>query len=227
MRGYIHDNNAKKVLELAYGLGANSAFLPSRNPHIMFDGVDLSLKPLKRYTKMPNLHFQLGDYHDLSTFEDNAYDIAFVIEALCHSTDKLRVLREVKKKLKRNGLFIIVNGYYRDRTTPLSQSEEITLRLIEKSLSVDNHESIKDVERYFREEYTIAEANDFSQCVLPSMIRLESWGLRYFDHPTFAKIVYKILPFDVIKNIIAVSLLPTSIKRQIFCYYIHVLKNDK
>jgi len=102
---YFHDINAKKVLELAYGLGANSAFLAKRNPEITFEGVDLSNKPLRRYTKIPNLHLQLGDYHDLSAFEDNAYDIAFVIEALCYSTNKLQVLREVKKKLRRGGTF--------------------------------------------------------------------------------------------------------------------------
>lgn len=51
---YLHDINAKNVQELAYG-GANSAFLARRNPLVTFEGIDLSLKPLKRYTKIPNL----------------------------------------------------------------------------------------------------------------------------------------------------------------------------
>jgi ubiquinone/menaquinone biosynthesis C-methylase UbiE len=225
---HIGDSNAKNVLELAYGLGANSAFLASRNPDVTFDGVDLSLTPLKRYAKMPNVNFQLGDYHDLSTLEDDTYDIVFVIEALCHSTNKLQVLREVKKKLKRDGLFIVIDGYRSDRATPLSQSEDIMMRLIEKSLSVDKIECIKDVEGYMREEYSIAEAQDVTQCVLPSMNRLGSLSITrfYFAHPHGARLVNKILPFDDVKNLMAVSLLPISIRRQLFCYYIHVLKND-
>jgi len=224
---YIHDIDARKVLELAYGLGANSAFLASRNPGVIFDGVDLALKPLKRYTKMPNVRFQRGDYHDLSPLEDNAYDIAFVIEALCHSTDKLQVLCEVKKKLKRDGLFIVIDGYQRDCATPLGRSEEILVKLIEKGVSVDKFECVKDVESYMREEYSIAEANDFTQYILPSVIRSESMARRYFAYPIIARAINKILPFDVVKTFISGLLLATSIRRQIAGYYIHVLENDK
>ena len=225
VEGYIHDRNAKNVLELAYGMGANSAFLARRNPGVTFDAIDLSLKPLKRFTKIPNLRFQFGDYHDLSNIEDNAYDVVFVVEALCYSTNKLQVLREVKKKLKMDGLFVIIDVYQRDRVTPLSQSEDIMLKLIAKGVSVDKIECIKDVERYMQGEYSIIVAKDYSQYVLPSMIKLESFVSFYFDHPAFAKAVNKFVPFDIVKNAISVYLLPTSMSRQIGCYYIHVLKN--
>ena len=222
---YIHDNNAKKVLELGYGLGANIAFLASRNPLITFEGIDISNKPLKRFTKMPNVRFQFGDYHDLSAFEDNAYDIVFVIEALCHSTNKPQVLREAKKKLKRGGLFIIIDGYRRDRDTPLSPSEDIMVKLIERGFSVNRFECIRDVEGYMREEFSIAEAKDVSLCVLPCMAK-GKWARHYFSLPTFARALNKLLPFDVVKNTLVGLLLPISLRRQIACYYIHVLKND-
>ncbi len=224
---YIHDIDAENVLELAYGLGANMGFLARRNPHVMFDGIDLSLKPLKRYTKMPNVHFQLGDYHDLSALEDNAYDIVFVIEALCYSTHKLQVLREVKKKLKREGIFIIIDGYQRDRAAQLSPSEKVMKKLVEKGFSVDRFECIKDVEGYMREEYSIVEVNDFTQHILPTAISHERKGSYYFAHPMFARAVNKFLPFDAVKTLIELHLAPISIRRQIACYYVHVLKNDK
>jgi ubiquinone/menaquinone biosynthesis C-methylase UbiE len=224
---YIHDSNAKNVLELAYGLGANSAYLASRNPLIMFEGIDLSLKPLKRFTKIPNLRFQFGDYHDLSKFDDNAYDIVFVIESLCHSTNKSKVLHEVRKKLKRDGLFIVIDGYRRDRISPLSQSEDTMWKLIEKGWSVDKFECVKDVVGYMQEEYSIGEARDVSKCVLPSVARFESMVCYYFGHPAFGRVINKLLTFDIVKNAIVLLLLPTSIRRQIGCYYIHVLKNDK
>ena len=225
---YIHNSHAKHVLELGYGLGANCAFLVRRNPKVTFDGIDLSLKPLKRYTKMPNLHFQFGDYHDLSKFKDKSYDIIFAIESLCISTNKVQVLREVKKKLKKDGIFIVIDAYRRNRAIPLSQSEETLWKLIEKSTAIKKFECVEDVEGYMREEFSIAVAQDLSLFVLPSLERQEPRARYYFAHPTFAKAVNKLLSVDVVKNAIQVFLLPTSVKRQIGCYYIHVLqKNDK
>jgi SAM-dependent methyltransferase len=224
---YIRDTGAKNVLELACGMGGNMAVLAPRNPHVMFDGVDLALKPFKRYAKIPNTHYQQGDYHDLSALENDTYDIVFIIEALCYSTNKLQVLREVKKKLKRDGLFIIIDAYRRDRATPLSPSEKTMQKLIEMSWSLDKFEYVKDVEGYMREEYSIAVAEDFSQCVLPSATKIARKFRYYFAHPMFARVVNKLLPFDVAKGFIAAYLYPTSSRRQIECYYIHVLKNDK
>ena len=107
---YIHETDAKSVLELGYGLGSNCAFLARRNPSVKFEAIDMSNKPLRSFSKIPNLRFHCGDYHDLSRFEDATYDIAFIIEAFCYPKNKLRVLREVKKKLKPNGLLIIFDA---------------------------------------------------------------------------------------------------------------------
>ena len=224
---YIRHSDAKNVLELAYGMGTNIAFLARRNPNITFDGIDLALKPLKRYEKIPNAHFQQGDFHDLSALEDDTYDIAFIVEALCYSTNKLQVLREVKKKLKKDGLFIVIDGYQKDRAAPPSPSESLMLKLIEMSWLLDKFECVKDVERYMREEYSIAEANDFSQCVIPSADRMSRKVRYYFAHPMFTRVVNTLLPSDVAKSLIAAYLTPISLRRQIACYYIHVLKNNK
>ena len=224
---YIHDRDSKRVLELGCGLGANISFLARRNPCVMFDGVDLSLKPLKRFTKIPNALFQLGDYHDLNALEDNVYDIIFVIEALCYSTNKLQVLCEVKKKLKRNGLLIIIDVYQRDRGVPLSLSEKTMLKLIEMSWSLDKFECVKDVESYMQEAYSIALAKDFTRYILPSATRVARYNRYYFTHPVYARAINKLLSSDVAKSFIESYLVPISLRRQIACYYIHVLKNDK
>lgn len=188
--------------------------------------MDLSLKPLKRFTKIPNLRFQSGDYHDLSVFKDDSYDVVFVIEALCCSTNKLHVFREVKKKMKAGGLFIVIDAYRRDCTHSLSQSEDVMAQLIEKGFSVDKFECVEDVESYMREVYSITASKDVTQYVLPCMAK-GKWARHYFTHPTFARTVNKLLSFDIVKNTIVALLIEISIKRQVACYYIHVLKNDK
>jgi SAM-dependent methyltransferase len=223
---YIRQRDAKRVLELGSGLGPNIAFLASRNPHVAFEGVDLSNKPLHRHTTLPNVRFCFGDYHDLSQFEDNAYDVIFVIEALCYSTEKLRVLREVRKKLRDDGLFIVIDGYQRDRAEPLSSCEELMWGLIAKSLACETIERVNVVEDYMRKEFSVVVAQDLTERVLPSLFRFEPLARFYFSHPAFARAVNTFVPHDVAKNSIHILLLPISVQRQIGCYYIHVLQRD-
>jgi hypothetical protein len=100
-------------------------------------------------------------------------------------------------------------------------------KLIERGWALDKFECVKDVESYMREEYSIAEANDFSRYILPSMAKIAHKGRYYFAHPMFARVVNKLLPSDVAKSFIPAYLAPISLRRQIACYYVHVLKNDR
>ncbi len=227
IEGYIHDMGASRVLEIGCGLGPNSAFLARRNPHVAFEAVDLSNKPLRRFTKIPNLRFSNGDYHDLSGFKDNSYDMVFAIETLCYSTDKLQVFREAKKKLQPGGRFIIFDLYRSNRARPLSPSEDTMWQLITKGVAAEKVERVSDVEGYMREEFSIAEARDLSPCILPFLYRQESLVRPYFNHPLFARVSNKVIPLDMMRNAIVVLLLPTSVHRQIACYYMHVLSNDR
>ena len=68
---------------------------------------------------------------------------------------------------------------------------------------------------------------DVTQCVFPSIVYYEPKSRIYFSHPMFARVANKILSYEVVKYIMVLCFLPTSIRRQIVCYYIHVLKNDK
>lgn len=221
---YMHDIDAENVLELAYGRGTNTAFLARRNPRIAFDAVDVSNRPLRRYAALPNASFHFCDFHDLRDLQDNSYDLAFVIEALSCSTKKAQVFDEVKKKLTRDGLFIVIDGYQQDRPNPLTPSEQLMWGLIEKGLSVDKIERVSDVENYMRRDYSIVESKDLSPYVIPSMMRFLSVARFYFSHPVFARTVNTFLPFDVVKNAIFVLLLPIAMERQIACHYMHVLK---
>ncbi|MGZ4911173.1 MAG: class I SAM-dependent methyltransferase [Halobacteriota archaeon] len=222
---YIRDSGASKVLELAYGLGPNIAFLARRNPDIMFEAIDISNKPLLRYTSSRNLHFRFCDFHNLSALH-TSYDVIFIIEGLSCSIDKAQVFREVKKKLTPGGIFIVFDGYERPRTTPLSQSEGLMWGLIEKSLSCNKIERVDDVEGYMREEYSIEAAQDLTAYIFPSVMRFRPFIRFYFNHPVFARTLNRCIPFDAVKNTIHLLLLPISIRRQIGCYYMHVLIND-
>jgi SAM-dependent methyltransferase len=226
IENYIKNKGVKQVLELGYGLGSNSAFLASCNPHVLFDAVDISNKPLRRFTEIPNLHFFFGDYHDLSQFEDTSYDVVFVIEALCYSTQKLEVIHEVKKKLKDKGIFIVFDAYTRNRASPLSPPEITMWELVARGCALDTFEHVDDVESTMEKEYSIVLSKDLTPYILPSLDGQEAKVRCYFNHPAIAKAINKVVPFDVVKHLPMVLLMPTSVRRQIGCYYLHVLQKD-
>jgi arsenite methyltransferase len=222
----IRKMNAMRVLELGSGFGANSAYLARRNPHVTFDAVDFSTKPLKRFYKIRNLRFHNGDFHDLSIFEDEAYDIAFVIEALCHSTNKPEVLSEVEKKLRPGGIFVVIDVYQTDRATPLSQPEDLMWKLITRGAASEPFERVSDVETYMRKVYSMVATENLSPYVLPTFNRQKAMVRYYFSHPFLAKAINRFLPIEITKNSIVVLLLPASVKREILCYYLHILKKE-
>ncbi len=120
---YLKELNGSKVLELATGRGANSFYLAQRFPAVKFCGLDISGGQLdyafKKARRVNNYHPEFGDYHDLSRFENRSFDIVFVVEALCYSTDKDKVLAEVYRVLKKGGVFIIFDGYS-NKSRPLA-----------------------------------------------------------------------------------------------------------
>jgi SAM-dependent methyltransferase len=224
---YIHEMDAKSVLELAYGLGSNSAFLARRNSSVKFEAIDLTQRPLRSFRKISNLRFHYGDYHDLSRFDDSAFDLAFIVESLCYSKNKLCFLHEVKKKLKTNGLLIIFDGYETNDARPCTQSEDIISKLVSKGMAVDSFERLGDVEDYMRQEFSIEVSKDISAYVLPFWEYAEVGVHFYFNHPIFAKTVNKILPPSVARNLLAPLLVAPTLRRRASCYYLHVLRNDR
>ncbi len=226
VEGHMRGMRASRVLEIGCGLAPNSAFLARRNPDVVFEASDLTNKPLRHFRKIPNLHFFTGDYHDLSGLADNTYDIVFAIETLCYSTDKPQVLREVKKKLTPGGKFIIFDIYRHPRDRPLSSSEELMAQLIEKGVAAQTFERVDDVEEYMRAEFLVTETKDLTACVLPSLDKHKSLVRFYFSHPFNEKVVGKFASLEFRTTAIAILLLPLSMRRQVDCYYMHVLTNN-
>lgn len=104
---YISKLNAKNILDLATGRGATSSYLAEKYPAIKFDGIDISEGQLgfavKKAKRIPNYHPIKGDYHNLSQYQNGQFDIVFVVEALCYSQEKEKVLKEVYRVLKPGG----------------------------------------------------------------------------------------------------------------------------
>jgi SAM-dependent methyltransferase len=224
---YLKDMKAGRVLELGAGNGSNSAWLARQNPAVDFSAVDLSKKLLRKNSGLVNFRQMEGDYHDLKALEDESFDAAFVIEALCHSTDKRKVLEEVKKKLKPGGLFIVLDGYALKPRRELSSPELLAQRLTEKSMAVEAFENIDDFRNTVDGSgFSVVVERDLTENVMPTMRKFERLALAFYHFPLLAKLIRIILRLDIVKNSAAGLLMPTMLELGLDGYFLHVFKKD-
>lgn len=222
---YIEEIKARQVLELGAGNGSNSRHLAKNNPDINFIGIDLSKKPSDK--NISNYRQELGDFHNLNKYNNESFDLTFIIEVLCHSTRKDIVLNEVYKKLKRKGLFIIFDGYANRPLNQFAGEEILAKRLTEKTMAVESFDFIGDFEKVIRKSnFSIIAKKDLSQEIMPSLKRFERLALIFYKLPLVTNLVKFLLPKDLVKNSVAGLLMPTLIKKKMVCYCMHVLKKN-
>jgi ubiquinone/menaquinone biosynthesis C-methylase UbiE len=225
IESHLKELKATKVLELGAGMGANSAYLSKREPDIAFHSIDLSALPLRKFRNISNYAFGLADYHDLSQFSDNSFDYVFVIEALCYSVDKEKVLREVHRVLRKGGRFFVIDGYASMRDTELDALSKKAKQLVEKSMAVEVFEHVDDFEETaIKTGFNILHAEDLSANTIPTMRKLQHLSRGFFKVPAITKIISKIVPFEMYQNSVAGLLMPEVIDLGICSYVVHILE---
>ncbi len=226
---YIQSLKAKGVLELATGRGANSEYLAKKHPDISFEAVDLPDGQIDfasaKAKKLKNFHPQEGDYHDLSGYPNNSFDIVFIIEALCQSTNKQKLFSEVRRVLKNKGIFMIFDGYCSRKESLLTTEELLAKKLTERCFAVpsfDFYQEFKDT--LLKSKFKILEEEDASQLIMPTLEKLETQAKLYFKiPPPVLKIINKFFPTMAINNVIPAYLLPTLERFGITKYMILVV----
>lgn len=142
---YIEQLNARNVLELATGKGASSIYLAQKFPNVRFDGIDLAggqLDVAKKAARgVQNFSPVEGDFHNLSQYPDNHFDVVFVVESLCHSTKKDKVANEVWRVLRDGGVFVIFDGDLGKFGDSLNANECLAKKLVERGMMVNDFEN--------------------------------------------------------------------------------------
>ena len=226
---YITDKRARRVLELATGRGASCQYLSTRHPEVGFDGIELSpahLKLARRKAKrLSNYRPVEGDYSDLSRYRDNSFDIVFVIEALCYSMDKSKVFAEVKRILKKEGVFIIVDGYRMRSASRMTADEQLACELTEKTMALNVFEEYRSVMDKARKlGYRKVYSENTSEATQPTLRRFESLARKFFKRPLRAKLLKFCLPRILVYNAVAGYLMPTVVKQGLLGHHIDVLQ---
>lgn len=225
---YISKLPNSNVLELGSGRAVNSLYLAKKNPFVKFSAIDLSEGQLryayKNAKKVDNLKVFKGDYHHLDQFDEKSFDLCFIIEALCYSTNKEKVLSEVSRVLKDNGLFIVIDGYLNKEEKDLNKDMLLANRLVEVGMAIPKFETYSSFRRSAMKYYLFEYEEDISEEILPSMLRLEKWARRFFKNKAIAKSLSKLLPQIFVYNALSGYLMPNLIKEGISNYMITVLR---
>lgn len=225
---YIKNLKAVNVLELATGRGAISAYLAKKFNNVQFEGIDISQEQLefarKKAKKLRNFNAQPGDYHNLQSFRWK-FDIVFIVEALCHTLNKEIVLAEVYKILKKNGVFIIFDGYLKKKESDLDENESIAALITAKAMGVSKFQNYDEFVRSINKtSFEIIYEEDVSAFILPTLVRFERLAKTFFNHPFLAKAISRLFPPEFVYNAIAGYLMPNMIKMGVGCYKITILR---
>lgn len=228
---YIKRLKAKKVLELATGRGATSAYLAKIHPDVIFEAVDLPDGQIDfafiKARKLKNFHPKAGNYHDLNFYSKNSFDVIFIIEALCHSTDKKRVFHEVKRLLRDKGVFIIFDGYSGKKSL-LTKQEVLAKKLAEQSMAVPSFDYYQDFrDQLLKSGFKMLEEKDASKQIIPTLKKFETQAKLYFRiPPLILKILNKLFTPAIIHNVIPGYLLLTLEELGIAKYVILVVSKN-
>ncbi len=99
----------KKILEIGCGGAQCGIAMAKQGAKVI--GIDLSTKQLKFAKELAKKHkvdikFYKGDIKNLKQIKSNSQDIVFSAWALLYVDDLLKCFKEVKRVLKKNGLFV-------------------------------------------------------------------------------------------------------------------------
>ncbi|MEM6906668.1 MAG: class I SAM-dependent methyltransferase [Pseudomonadota bacterium] len=215
------------VLELACGRAMNAGHLARIRPDCPIEGVDLSPVQL-RYAAwnlrgLGNVRTMRGDYHDLSAFPEASFETAFVVDALCYSTDKARVLGEIARVLRPGGRFVVFDGYR--EAAHLGPVETRAMHLFARGMALAEFEAYTSFrDACLASPLEIETEEDLSAEVMPSLRRFEALSRRFLRRPRAARLMARTLPMALIGNCVSGHLFPVLVGEGIASYRLTILR---
>lgn len=104
-----------KLLDIGCGAGLYTNFLRKNLPHIEIHGIDISKNAIVKAGKnYPKIHFTSGSVYELP-FPNNTFDIITVFCVLEHLESPEKALQEIRRVLKKNGIFYSITPVEGDR----------------------------------------------------------------------------------------------------------------
>lgn len=220
---HIRGSGITKVLELACGKGFNSIYLAGRNQDIMFTGIDLFSNYIKQAEKcsrdLANINFQQGDFQDLP-FPNSSFDLVFEVEGVCHATNMPAALTEISRVLKPGGHFILFDGFRQPGFPQAHKDLQLAARLVETAMAIKEGYVISDwLEIAERAGLTVLSVDDFSDAILPNLLRFQRIAKKYLRHGFLRRVFLKFLSRILLMNAVAGLLMPFTLKEKVQGYF--------
>lgn len=144
------------VLDVGCGYGTTSIWL-AKNIGCKVLGVTISEKQVeeakeiaKKYSIDHLTDFRVIDFHNLE-FPDNTFDKVVAIESVSHSSDKQRVIKEIYRVLKPNGVFVIADGFFAKNKESLFEQEKRIAQICFEGVHVPPLAEQKEFEGWLKE----------------------------------------------------------------------------
>lgn len=220
----IKENKCRQVLELGCGQGANMAYLAKRNKNVSFKGIDL-YPSLDRKNKKYDITLFEGDYHNLEKIEDNSVDLIYAIETMCYSSNKNQIFKEVNRVLKKDGLFIIFDAYLAKERNKLSEIEMIGAKLVESGYYLNEFEYIGNLTKYINENnFKVIKEENMKEKTINHLLNYQNRIKKYIKFGSLFKFACKLVPKEVLGNIVPIYFMYNTIDMDLSVYYYHILR---
>ena len=184
----IHENGARRVLELGCGLGFNMLELARLCPQVEIVGIDLLelhvSKARARSRRHANVSVHVGSHDRLPT-EIGTFDLVFAIETLCHATDRPAVAASIAQVLAPDGLLVVFDAERVAGFSSLSSDMQLAAMFYEAVTVVEDGFGTADAwaDAYMSAGLITQRLEDMSQATIPGLRRLHRYGARYFSDP--------------------------------------------
>lgn len=204
------------ALEIGCGAGFNIRFLAGRLPNFVFSGIDISttnvISAQKLCGRFSNCEIWHEDFHDLSRFDDNQFDVVFAVETVCHALDLNKVLGEARRVLKPGGQLIIFDGY-RAGFDELAPDWKKAIIYTERAMAVPRFLTAGEFENAAVSSGLVLISNsDLSAQIMPNLVRLSDRAKAFFRLTPVAKMMKATLPTGLVTNAIAGLLMSVTVK---------------
>ena len=171
----IEGKKARRILELASGGGAFSAWMAERTQGEVL-GVDISPAQLKRaYRRLengahPNLRFIEHDVMKIADLDEEPFDAVVFLDAACYLPDKRAALEGIATRLRSGARLLVVDWCRPEEVTPLQ--EEMILEPFYRYWCIPEMEDVAGYERAFKAVgFRLLELEDLSSRVAPNWER--------------------------------------------------------
>ncbi len=141
------------VLDLSCGNGwAMDYFLKEKVPFVY--GTDISIEMLnnarEKLKKNFNKFFLIKANAEHLPFKSSTFNIVFNMEAFYYYLEPERVLEEVYRILKKNGLFLLLTDYYKENNVSSKWGERLKIKM--KLFSIDEYISLLKIHGFHIEK---------------------------------------------------------------------------